>query len=149
MRQFLWVLIMTVPFFAVAAVPVTPQSGITAQAAQPGQGFRDYTPGMVEAALEEGKTVFIDYYASWCGTCRRQERVINALLEEKPEYAQAMELIRVNWDAFKDAEISVMHSIPRRSTLILLRGDEELGRVVAQTSKKAIAELMDKALPVN
>jgi thioredoxin 1 len=35
--------------------------------------------------------------------------------------------------------------IPRRSTLVLLKGREELGRIVAGTSKAEIKSLLDKA----
>lgn len=40
----------------------------------------------------------------------------------------------------------MFRSIPRRSTLIVLRGDEELGRIVAGTSEAQIKGLMDKGL---
>jgi len=36
--------------------------------------------------------------------------------------------------------------VPRRSTLIVLKGDKELGRIVADTSKSSIKALMDTAL---
>ena len=106
----------------------------------------DYTEGMVDEALARGDVVFLDYFASWCGTCKAQERVIDALLEENPEYAQKITFIRVDWDTYKNAPITVMNNIPRRSTLIVLKGDEELGRVVAGTSRKVIQGLMDTAL---
>jgi hypothetical protein len=36
--------------------------------------------------------------------------------------------------------------IPRRSTLVVLRGNQELGRIVAQTGRDEIKALMDTAL---
>ena len=106
----------------------------------------DYGPGVIEAALSEGKTVFVGYTAKWCGTCKTQERVINALLEEDPSYADAMTFVRVDWDDFKNHEVTTSRAIPRRSTLLVLRGEEELGRVVAGTSKAQIKALMDLGL---
>ena len=106
----------------------------------------DYTPGLVDAALEEGKTVFIDYAADWCSTCHRQERVINALREANPAYDEAMIFVRVDWDQYGQDDIAVFHNIPRRSTLIVLKGGEELGRIVAGTSEADIKALMDKGL---
>jgi thioredoxin 1 len=105
-----------------------------------------YTDGVIEKALAEGKTVFVDYSASWCGTCKRQERVINALRAEDPSYDAAMTFVKVDWDDYGDHEVAVFRNVPRRSTLIVLRGDDELGRVVAGTSQAQIKKLMDTGL---
>ena len=106
----------------------------------------DYTPGVVDAALEEGKTVFIDFAADWCSTCHRQERVINAPRAANPAYDDAMVFVKVDWDKYGQEDIAVFHNIPRRSTLIVLKGEAEIGRIVAGTSEADIKALMDKGL---
>jgi thioredoxin 1 len=108
--------------------------------------FVDYTPGAIQQALDSGKTVFVDYSATWCGTCKRQERVINALRAADPAYDSAMVFMKVDWDTFKDHEVTKSRSIPRRSTLLVLRGDAELGRLVAATANDQIKGLMQKGL---
>lgn len=108
--------------------------------------FVDYTPGTIDTALAEGKTVLVDYAADWCGTCARQERVINALRDDNPAYDEAMTFVRVDWDEYRNHEVTVFRDIPRRSTLILLRGDDELGRLVAQTGEAEIKGLLDTGL---
>ena len=108
--------------------------------------FVDYTPGAIQAALGAGKTVFVDYSATWCSTCRRQERVINALRADDPAYDGAMMFVKVDWDTYKNHEVTTSRGIPRRSTLLVLRGEDELGRIVAGTSESQIKELMDKGL---
>ena len=105
-----------------------------------------YTPGLVDAELAAGKTVFLDFKASWCTTCAAQERVINALKAENPGYEAAITFIDVDWDTYKSAEITKRLNIPRRSTLVVLRGDQELGRIVAGTGRDEIKALMDVAL---
>ena len=121
---------------AASAVP------FAAQAA----GFVDYTPGAVKAALAEGKTVLVDFSAVWCSTCKRQERVINALRATNPEYDSKLTFIKVDWDTYRTAEVTTSRNIPRRSTLLLLRGEEELGRIIAGTSQSQIKALMDIGL---
>lgn len=108
--------------------------------------FVDYTPGMIKAALDEGQTIFVDYAADWCSTCARQERVINALRAQNPAYDAAMKFVRVDWDDFRNHEVTRTRSVPRRSTLIVLRGDEEPGRIIAGTSESQIKTLMDMGL---
>lgn len=108
--------------------------------------FVDYTPGAIQAALDAGKTVFVDYSATWCSTCKRQERVINALRAQDPAYDSAMVFMKVDWDTYKNHEVTTSRGIPRRSTLIVLQGGNELGRIVAGTSESQVKELMDKGL---
>ena len=105
-----------------------------APAAQAGGMTKDYTPGLIKQALADGKTVFVDYAADWCGTCKRQERVINSLRLENSAYDAAMMFVRVDWDEFGNHEVATSRNIPRRSTLLVLKGDQELGRIVAGTS---------------
>ncbi|MEO0543565.1 MAG: thioredoxin family protein [Pseudomonadota bacterium] len=115
---------------------------MTAQAS----GFVDYTPGAIKSALDAGKTVFVDYSATWCSTCARQERVINALRSQNSAYDQAMTFIKVDWDTYKNDDVTKSRNIPRRSTLLVLRGNNELGRIVAGTSEAQIKALMDSGL---
>ncbi len=110
------------------------------------KGFVEYKPGVIDTALAKGKTVFVDYSAPWCGTCKRQGRVINALRAADPKYDAAMMFVKVDWDTYKNADVTVFRDIPRRSTLIVLRGNKELGRVVAGTSEAQIKALMDRGL---
>lgn len=106
----------------------------------------DYTPGMAQKALASGKVVFLDFSATWCGTCAAQDRVINALRDENPAYDTNIAFIKVDWDNYGNGKLSNALKIPRRSTLVVLKGDKELGRIVAGTARKKIKKLMDTAL---
>ena len=107
---------------------------------------RDYTPGLVAKELAAGKTVFVDFSATWGTTWKAQERVSTQLQTENPAYEQEISFIKVDWDRYHDGELANSLQIPRRSTLVVLKGDAELGRIVAGTSRKAIKQLMDIAL---
>lgn len=105
-----------------------------------------YTPGLVDKLLAEGKTVFVDFATDWCTTCRAQERTISALRAAHPEYDESMAFVRVDWDVYARDELSVRLNIPRRSTLVVLSGTQEIGRIVAGTSEADIKALMDKGV---
>lgn len=111
-----------------------------------GENLVAFKPGVIQAALDEGKTVFVDYFAPWCSTCRTQERRIQELRAENPEYDRNLFFVRVDWDTYRDHEVVTAREIPRRSTLLVLRGEKELGRIVAGTSKSEIKALLDKGL---
>ena len=106
----------------------------------------DYSKGLVKKHLAKGETVFLDFKASWCGTCKAQERVINALKAENPDYEKNITFINVDWDEYGRSEPAFDLEIPRRSTLVVLKGEDEVGRIVAETSRKSIKALMDAAL---
>jgi len=102
--------------------------------------------GEIAKLLSEGKTVFVDFYTDWCTTCRTQGRLIKALRQGNPDYDKNMVFVKVNWDFYSISKAAKKYIIPRRSTLLMLRGNEELGRIVAGTSKNQIRQLMDLGL---
>jgi len=106
----------------------------------------DYEPGLIKKELAAGKTVFVDYAAHWCGTCKRQERAVRFLRAKHPEFDMHMVFVRVDWDEYSSHEVVKSRKIHRRSTLIVLKGNKELGRVVAGTSNSVIKKLLDKGV---
>lgn len=106
----------------------------------------DYTPGLVDRELAAGKTLFVDFAADWCSTCAAQERVIGALRTENPAYDAALTFVRVDWDQYSRDPLTQRLNIPRRSTLVVLKGDAEIGRIVAGTRRDEIRALMDAGL---
>ena len=127
-------------FLAVAAVAaMVPMATLAG-------GVVAYAPGDAKKALADGKTVFLDFSATWCPTCQAQGRVIDALRASDPKYDENITFLRVDWDTYGDGDLSRALKIPRRSTLVVLKGNAELGRIVAGTSKADIKALMDTAL---
>ena len=120
---------------AVAALPTTVLAGDPLE----------YAEGLVQERLAAGETVFLDFKAHWCTTCRAQERVISQLRSENPAY-DAITFINVDWDQFGRGALATSLNIPRRSTLVVLKGEQELGRIVAGTRVSEIRALMDTAL---
>ncbi|WP_417247983.1 thioredoxin family protein [Celeribacter sp.] len=106
----------------------------------------EFTPGIVQEHLAAGETVFLDFKATWCTTCAAQERVIDALKAENPAYEEQITFVNVDWDDYGRHSFTRDLNVPRRSTLVVLRGEEELGRIVAQTGRDEIKALMDTAL---
>lgn len=122
---------------ALAVVPLTLTSV---------QASTMYTLGLVDQKLAAGQTVFLDFKATWCSTCAAQERVLDKLKGENPDYEASVTFIDVDWDDFGRSELVKRLKVPRRSTLIVLKGDAELGRIVAGTAEADIKALMDIAL---
>lgn len=106
----------------------------------------DYTPEALTRAKAGAKPVFLIFGTDWCSTCAAQERAITALKAENPAYASGIAYIYVNWDKWKNTPVATDLKIPRRSTLVVLKGETEVARLVANPAKGDIRALMDKAL---
>ena len=123
-------------------------AGIAAGVALPAfaRNVVTYTPDILQNAVDGGQTYLLDFAATWCSTCKAQERVLDKLQDQSEAY-NSITILRVDWDQHRSGPLVAKLAIPRRSTLVLLRGEEELGRVVAQTSEAAIAALLDLGVP--
>ena len=104
------------------------------------------TPNLIKDALAEGKTVFVDYAADWCPVCKRQERLISQIRERNPIYDKHIMFVRVDWNVYNDHEVTESRNVPRQSTLLILHGDEELGRMVGGYDINKMQGLMDLGL---
>ena len=111
-----------------------------------GNGTVEYTPGLIKEKLAAGETVLVDYAATWCSTCKRQERIISELRQNNPAFDQSISFVKVDWDTYSSHEVATSRKVPRRSTLILLQGEAELGRIVAGTDTDEIKALLELAL---
>ena len=130
---------------AMAALVLIAGSVLLAAGSASALSTTPYTPSALAAARASGKPFVINFFATWCTTCRAQERVIESLVEENPAYGE-IAIIRVDWDEHERGELVRDMGIPRRSTLVVMEGATELGRVVAATGRDQIAALLDLAL---
>jgi len=90
--------------------------------------------------------VFVDFHTTWCSTCRAQGRAITALRAENPAYDAAIAFVDVDWDLHAASPLARRLAVRGRSTLVVLKGERELGRLVAVTDRAAIRALLDTAL---
>lgn len=102
----------------------------------------DYTDESLPKLEAWGKPYLLDFYASWCVTCAAQQRVLDSLIKADPRYASIL-IVRVDWDKYGRGELVQRLAIPRRSTLVMMRGSTELGRLVAETREGRIAALLE------
>ncbi|MBQ7817704.1 MAG: thioredoxin [Oscillospiraceae bacterium] len=94
-----------------------------------------------EQAMNEGKVILVDYWAPWCGYCRRIGPAYEKIAEE---YGDKMIVAKVNID--EEALLAHNQNIEVIPTLILYKDGKVLNSVVAPASKAAIDAFIQENL---
>ena len=82
--------------------------------------------------VKSGKNVLVDFYADWCGPCRMQAPIVDAIAEENSDVVVA----KLNVDDVEDvAERFNIVSIP---TLLIFKGGKLVKNFVGVTMKANI-----------
>jgi len=87
------------------------------------------------------KPILMDFYADWCGPCRMQTPIIEALAKEVGDRA---EFRKINVD--KEGDLATEKGILVVPTLILEKDGVELKKWMGVTSKEELAKAINDAL---
>ena len=72
--------------------------------------------------------------------------MLKKLRASYPEYDKSITFVLIDWDTFSTHAVTTSRKIPRRSTMVLIKGGKEISRLVAQTSEQKIKALLDNGL---
>ena len=87
------------------------------------------------------KPILMDFYADWCGPCKMQGPIIEALAEELKDL---VEFKKINVD--KEGDLAIEKSIMVVPTLILEKDGVELNKWMGVTSKEELTKAIKEAL---
>ena len=91
--------------------------------------------------MAEGKTVLVDYWAPWCGYCRRIGPAYDKIAEE---YGDQLVVAKVNID--EEPQLTEAQGVEVIPTLILYRDGKAVDSIVNPGSKAAIDQFIQEAL---
>ena len=92
-----------------------------------------------QEVLQTAGPVLVDFWAEWCGPCRRLAPTIETVAEE---YTTNARVVKLNVDA--GPVTAKRYGIQGIPTLILFRDGAEKERIVGAATKEAIAALIDR-----
>ncbi len=85
-----------------------------------------------EKAKNSGKTIVINSYEVWCGTCSEQTKVLNQAEKEFKE------IIFLSYEQSKNKDIAKKLGIKYWTTIVVYKGNNEVSRLIGQTEKEKI-----------
>lgn len=86
--------------------------------------------------LQSDKLVLLDFWASWCGPCQMVSPVIEQIGEEN----DSIRVGKVNVD--EQGELTMQFRVVSIPTLVVMKGGEEVNRIVGAASKSEILAML-------
>lgn len=104
--------------------------------------LKEITEDMFESeVLNAARPVLVDFYAPWCGDCRRIVPALDAIAEAG---AQDFDVIKVNTD--KARALSETYAIKALPTLLVFKNGKHGTRISEPSSKNEIDQWLKEEL---
>jgi thioredoxin 1 len=87
-----------------------------------------------------GKTIVINSYEVWCGTCGAQTKVLNQAEKDFKE------VIFLSYEQSKNKDIAKKLDIKHWTTIVVYKGNNEVSRIIGQTKKEIIYSVIEKGI---
>ncbi len=102
---------------------------------------QNFDTAAFRAAMEEKKTLVVDFYADWCGPCRMLAPVIDDLSEE---FAGEAQFVKINVD--DNPDLAREYSIMNIPCVMVFKDGALSGRNVGFAPKDAMSDFIKKSI---
>ena len=100
----------------------------------------NFSTKIFEKAKPDGRTIVVNSYEKWCGTCGVQTKILN---QAKKKFK---EIIFLSYEQSKNEDIAKKLNIDFWTTIVVYKGGKEVTRIIGQTDKKTIYSAIEKGI---
>ena len=100
----------------------------------------NFSIDIFEEAKASGKTIVINSYEVWCGTCGKQTKILD---QAEKDFKN---IVFLSYEQSKNNDIAKKLGIKFWTTIVIYKGDNEVDRIVGQTNKKIIYAAIQKGV---
>ena len=100
----------------------------------------NFSEEVFENAKASGKTVVVNSYEIWCGTCSKQTKILDQAEKEFKD------VVFLSYEQSKNENIAKKLDIKFWTTIVVYKGNDEVVRIVGQTDKKIIYSAIQKGI---
>jgi len=100
----------------------------------------NFSIDIFEEAKASGKTIVINSYEAWCGTCGKQTKILDQAEKEFKD------ILFLSYEQSKNVNIAKKLGIKFWTTIVIYKGQNEVARIVGQTNKKVIYAAIQKGV---
>ena len=91
-------------------------------------------------AQKTGKTIVINSWNKFCGTCARQTKILNEAQKDFPD------VIFLSYEQTKHKDIAKLLNVDYWATIVVYKNNKEIAKAIGITSKDDIYSLIIKAI---
>ena len=91
-------------------------------------------------AQKSGKTIVINSWNKFCGTCARQTKILNEAQKDFPD------VIFLSYEQAKHKDIAKLLNVDYWATIIVYKNSKEVAKEIGVTSKSDIYSLIKKEI---
>ena len=100
----------------------------------------NFSEEIFENAKTSGKTIVVNSYEIWCGTCSKQTKILDQAEKEFKD------IIFLSYEQSKNKNIAKKLGIKHWTTIVVYKGKNEVFRIIGQTNKEKIYSAIKKGI---